>query len=216
MKKLSALVALVLCVTIGGVYAAWMYTGTDLLAMEARVNHRLEDPEFKTRVGVLTTETNTVAITIDQEAERDYDAVLEVDGKLVVHFAVNPGAPDDVVANGVECEVVLDLRNIDANLYKGSPIYQYTGTAITIHAANETPADENSIAWEPVEGQPGNFHATITAEMIDKMLDLGAAFNLPTYEDYKEFNALLTNIVVHVKVQPLTQPEMPSEPTPES
>ena len=210
MKKLSALVALILCVTIGGVYAAWMYTGTDLLAMEARVNHRLEDPEFKTRVGVLTTETNTVAITIDQKAERDYDAVLKVGGELVVHFAVNPGAPDDVVANGVECEVVLDLRNIDANLYQGSPIYQYTGTVITIHAANETPADENSIAWEPVEGQPGNFHATITAEMIDKMLDLGANFNLPTYEDYQAFNALLSNIVVHVKVQPLTQPEMPT------
>lgn len=216
MKKLSALVALVLCVTIGGVYAAWMYTGTDLLAMEARINHKLEDPEFKTRVGVLTTESNTISITIDQEAERDYDAVLEVDGQLVVHFAVNPGAPDNVVENGVECEVVLDLRNIDANLYQGSPIYQYTGTAITIHAANETPADENSIAWQPVAGQPGNFHATITDEMIDKMLDLGAAFNLPTYEDYKDFNARLTNIVVHVKVQPIEQTEMPSEPTPEA
>lgn len=190
MKKLSALVALVLCVTIGGVYAAWMYTGNELLAIEERMNHSLEVPEFKTRVGVLEVESNTVKIRIDQAAEKDYTAVLKVTGDIVVHFTVNPGAPDDVVLAGVPCEAVLDMRNVENNLYDESPIYRYNNNPV-------------QIVWTPVPETPGSFYATITADQIDSMLDLGAVFTLPTYEDYTEFNDLLANIVLNLKVQPV-------------
>lgn len=198
MKKLSALVALVLCVTIGGVYAAWMYTGNELLAIEERMNHSLEVPEFKTRVGVLEVKENTVKIRIDQKAEKDYTAELKVTGQIVVRFTVNPGAPDQVVLAGVPCEAVLDMRNVDKNLYKDSPIYKY----------NNNPVE---IQWNPVEGTPGVFEAAITYDQIDRMLDLGAEFTLPTYEDYTEFNELLNNIVLNLKVQPVVT-ETPVDP----
>ncbi len=195
MKKLSALVALVLCVTIGGVYAAWMYTGNELLAVEKRIDHSLEVPEFKTRVGVLEVESSTLKVVIDQTAPNNYLAELKITGEAVVRFTVNPGAPDEVVERGVDCLATLDLRNVEANLYQDSPIYKYNAT------------EEFLLDWDSVEGETGVFTATITGQQIDLLLDLGDNFYLPTYEDYTEFNTLLNNIVLQLMIKPDTQPE---------
>ena len=47
MKKLGVLVALVLCVTIGGVYAAWLYTGN---TYEELVGNHRNNTEYTERI----------------------------------------------------------------------------------------------------------------------------------------------------------------------
>ena len=66
MKKLSVLIALMLCVTIGGVYATWSYAGTDDIAdafAEAKVT--IADVELKGANGTYKIESNLV-LTVDQ------------------------------------------------------------------------------------------------------------------------------------------------------
>lgn len=73
MKKLSALIAMVLCLTIGGVYAAWTYTNP---------NADITDEKFEQLItistateigaaGVYDIETNITGMTIDQLGTND-------------------------------------------------------------------------------------------------------------------------------------------------
>ena len=84
MKKLSVLITIMLCVTIGGVYATQTYAGTNDIAdayAEAKVT--ITDAELTGANGTYKIESNLV-LTVDQ-ANKNHEA------KLV--FAANDGKP---------------------------------------------------------------------------------------------------------------------------
>ncbi|MBQ4097781.1 MAG: hypothetical protein IJC72_00590 [Clostridia bacterium] len=67
MKKFSALIALFLCVTIGGVYATWTYAGSDDITdalYEAKVT--VTDAAYSGANGTFKVESNLV-LEIDQD-----------------------------------------------------------------------------------------------------------------------------------------------------
>ena len=75
MKKSSILIALMLCITITGVYGAWSYAGTDDIAdvyTEAKVT--IADVELQGANGTYTIKSNLVLI-VDQVNE-DHEAKL--------------------------------------------------------------------------------------------------------------------------------------------
>ena len=67
MKKLSILVALILCVTIGGVYATWVYPGNDIGRLEAPVSNNMGDVTFSGSMGTYSLVSNDMALIINQD-----------------------------------------------------------------------------------------------------------------------------------------------------
>ena len=187
MKKFSILVALILCVTISGVYAAWIYTGTTVNNVDRTLSHGMTVATSEGYAGILSITHNDVDVVIDQTAPGDYTALLKISGSVTVTFTPNLGAPDDIRNNAIPSEAIIYLKNVDANKYMGTPIYTVSEAAIPLTWS--TP-DENGV-----------FTATITAAEIDSILDLGGTFVLDTHADYTAFHALEENITISLQIQ---------------
>ena len=184
MKKLSVLVMLILCITIGGVYATWIYTSSTISSVDRTISHGLESVNTDGDVGVFKIEANNINVAIDQTAEGDYTAKLVITGQITVRFTPNPGAPEDVVNNAVSAHATLYTKNADVNKYNGSEIYVSPEGA------------EVDLVWE--KQADGSFLATLTAADIDTLLDLGGTFVLDTHQEYLDFHALEENITLTV------------------
>ncbi len=184
MKKISVLIALIVCVTIGGVYAAWTYTGSTVSSVDRTISHGMTTASTDGDVGILKVVSNTVDVVIDQTAVGDYTAKLVITGQITVSFTPNPGAPDEVVNNAIEAKATLYTKNAAANTYEGKEIYV-------------SPADSYvNLDWEKQDD--GTFLATINASDIDNLLDLGGEFVLNTHSKYVDFHALEENITLTV------------------
>lgn len=186
MKKLTTLIALIICVTVGGVYAAWMYTGDTLTGVDRTVSHGMATAVTEGDVGILSIEQNTVDIKIDQKAAGDYTANMIISGSVTIKFVPNNGAPDTVKDSAIPINVSLYTKNADTNKYEDTEIYVCNAETI-------------SPSW--VKQNDGSFSATVTAEEIDTLLDLGKPFKLETLADYNAFHALEENITITLAVK---------------
>ena len=182
MKKISLLLVLIMCVTIGGVYAAWTYTGSTVSSVDRTISHGMSTATTDGDVGMLEIVSNNVDVKIDQMADKDYRANLVITGEVVVRFTPNAGAPDEVVNNAIHAHAKLYTKNAESNMYQGAPIYV-------------SPADSYiELQWEKQDN--GTFLATVTAAEIDTLLDLGGSFVLDTHAEYLDFHALEENITL--------------------
>jgi len=180
MKKLSILVALILCVTIGGVYAVWTYTGDTMSTTDRTLSHGLATATTEGNVGVYKIVHNDIDIKIDQKAPGDYTANLVMSGSITVTFTPNDGAPDTIVNNAIPSVAYLVLSDVSTNLYGGQEIYTATNEKIALN-------------W--TKGGDGVFTATVTAEQLDAILDINS-FELDTHAEYLAFKDVEKHIVI--------------------
>ena len=186
MRRLSILVMLIVCVTIGGVYAAWTYTGTTVSAADKTLSHGLTTATTAGDVGIFEIVDNNVDISIDQTAAGNYEAKLSITGQISVHFTPyqNAGVDEDILENGVDAVAKIYLKNAETNLFEGKPIYIASPDGIELE-------------WTP-EGD--TFHATITAEQIASLITISDDIVLDTYAKYQEFHGLEENITITLQV----------------
>ncbi len=187
MRRLSVLVMLIVCVTVGSVYAAWTYKGTTVSAVDRTLSHGLTTATTDGDVGVLTVYNNNVDIAIDQTAEGNYEAKLKITGQVDFHFTPfkNQGVSEDILNNGIDAEAKIYLKNADTNLYDGKPIYIASSEGV-------------DIVWEKEED--GTFHGTVTAEQIASMLSISEGIVLDTHAKYQQFHALEENITITLQI----------------
>ena len=112
MKKLglSSLVALAVCTTVGGVYAAWTYAGTEDIAdvfSESKVV--IADTQLTGANGTYTITSNLV-LTVDQRDEDHYAKLVFSSNdsnpvSLKITFTPSANAPADVKENAVDSEL---------------------------------------------------------------------------------------------------------------
>jgi len=184
-KKISILITLILCVTIGGVYAAWAYTGTNVSSVDQTVSHGMTTATTDSDVGVLEVVHNDVNVVIDQTAVGNYLAKLVITGSITVKFTPNLGAPTEVVNNAIPAKATLYTKNAAENIYEGSEIYV-------------SPTDSYvDLVWE--KQLDGSFEATVSAAEIDTLLDLGANFVLDTHAKYEAFHNLEENVTLSIQ-----------------
>ena len=185
MKKISILITLILCLTISGVYAAWTYTGSTVSTVDRTISHGMTTATTDGDVGILQIIHNDVDIAIDQTAAGNYLAKLNITGSIIVRFTPNAGAPTSVVENAIEAKATLYTKNADTNKYENAEIYV-------------SPQDSFvDLVWE--KKPDGTFEATIDADEIDTLLDLGAEFVLDTHAKYQAFHALEENVTLTVQ-----------------
>ncbi|MBE7086771.1 MAG: hypothetical protein E7369_00540 [Clostridiales bacterium] len=199
MKKLSALIAMILCVTIGGVYATWSYGNIDA-AIQHDVNLSVGmDYTFSGAVGSYSIEmTDTLtAFKVDQEAENDYDAVLRANGNIYLVFTPNANSTDDINANGIDTYFYFTDGDALANYkYGNTQIFEYVdgngaANALKIGKIGSTDQTCDGVFSKITIGGNEKIACDIT-QLLLTSIKIGT-FSLPTYDDFDDFKGCLTH-----------------------
>lgn len=204
MKKLSVLIALMLCVTITGVYATWSYAGTDDIAdafAEAKVT--IADAELTGANGTYKIESNLV-LTVDQ-ANEDHEAELVFatnnsdDIFLKVTFTPADNAPQTIKDNAVPSELYFGTTTDMQYKMDADGNYSETGTAKNIFTFTNPSDGEFSpnVTWNPEAD--GSFTYTLDETALKSMITLSQIFVLDTKSEHDAFRTVLNgNIVARV------------------
>lgn len=183
MKKLSALIMVLLVVTIGGVYATWSYAEADATASHQHMSINIETVTTTQAEGVISNVINTMNVLID-DTDNDYAAEISVTGKMGFVFKPNAGASDDVVAEGISMQWQLEQTNPGVQ-YNSVNIFTITQNAPVKLTSTKITADNATSFGEDLTAYIGGFYVEVTAENVSKVLSIN--LNLPTYEDYVAF-----------------------------
>lgn len=224
MKKLSVLIALLMCVTISGVYATWTYISesTDIYDASKEVLVELEDATTTGAAGTFTI-TSNLGLLIDQkdyagqpnlhEAELEY---YSTDGKaisLTVTFTPSVNAGDDIRQHAVPAELYFTTTTTMEYLADASgKLNQTSGVAKDIFVFSN-PSD-GKFAGDPTDTENfdeakdvdwvdqgnGTFAVSYNEAQLKEMIKLNTPIILDTKADYDHFLAhhLTGNISVHV------------------
>jgi hypothetical protein len=97
MKKFTVLVALILCVAIGGVYAAWVYPNLDNnITLDRNITVQMSAADTTNNKGVLSALTGNSGMSffLDDEGH-DYVADVKLSGYFEFLFTPDADLPDD-------------------------------------------------------------------------------------------------------------------------
>lgn len=204
MKKLSILIALMLCITISGVYATWTYAGTNDIAdafAEAKVT--LVDAELTGANGTYKIESNLV-LTVDQanddhEAELVFSSNNSEDIYLTVTFTPATNAPQAIKDSAVPSELYFTTTTTMEYKMDAQGNYDANGTAKPIFTfAN--PSDgvlSPNVTWN--EEANGSFTYTLNKDQLEDMITLSQTFILDLKSEHDAFrDALNGNIVARI------------------
>lgn len=204
MKKLSLLVALMLCITIGGVYATWSYAGTNDIAdayAEAKVT--ITDAVLAGANGTYTIESNLM-LSVDQ-ANEDHEAELVFASNdsnpifLKVTFAPSDFASQEIKNNAVPSELYFGTTIDMKYTVDGDGNYDANGTAKEIFTFTNKSNSifEENITWTPEAD--GTFTYTMDEAALKAQIQLSETFVLDTKAEHDAFRAALAgNIIARV------------------
>ncbi len=217
MRKLAFLMACLMLLTVGGVYAAWLYTDTnsDVIDRHAEVVVTLTGATTTGAAGTFNVETNLV-MTIDQSDIRydengkpinDHKTVLKYattegsekleDIYLTITFTPSENASQQIKENGIDAEVY--LKTTTEMKYEGTPIFSFGS-----YASNGTfeanilnlSSEDAGTKWTKEDGV---FTITYNGLQLAEMIKLSQTFVLDTKADYDAFEqALNGNVGVYV------------------
>ena len=211
MKKLSVLIALMLCVTIGGVYATWSYTASnDIYDAFAEAKVTIADAVSLGSNGEYKIESNLV-LTVDQ-ANDQHEAGLVFssnDGKdiyLKVTFTPNKNAPQIIKDEAVLSELYFGTTTPMEYKMDDEGNYSETGTPTDIFTFTNPGNSrlDNTFLWE--KQQDGTFTYTLDENALKGQISLSQTFVLDTKAEHDAFRTALNgNIVARVTDGTITQ-----------
>ena len=183
MKRFAVLMALILCVTIGGVFANWIYTEGATASVQDNVTFGMSAATSNTARGTFTVGNNNLTLHIDQAGQKDYKAVLQVSG--AVEFTFKPS--EDYNMQGFKA--TFELYTAVANILE----YTYDGEAYAVDGEGKSNAILSTFDVRPqtltfTDGDgDGVYTASVTGEQIAQLMQLND-FELPTYAAWEICN----------------------------
>lgn len=176
MKKMGILASLALSVTIGGVYAAWLYADKTVDTSYATMGVSVTGVTSTLQKGTLGAAGSNVAIQIDDvdnDKQHITEFVVNQDGYFTVTFTANANAPVEVLKSG-----------IDLNWYIGLALTTTetpTPTEDTAVKFDDGTLQDDGTAW----GARQIFDIDEEAVQINKMIGLDELPTGVTKEDIK-------------------------------
>ena len=114
MKRLGAIIAIALVLTIGGVYAAFNYAQGGVVSVENEmISKELAGMTTDTPKGTIAIKSNNFKITVD-DLGGDLHTKGKFEGKTTINFTPAPLADADVRANGIKLKLTI---NVTGNEY---------------------------------------------------------------------------------------------------
>lgn len=191
MKRFALLITLALAITIGGVYATWVYSQSDDVAdISGSSTIALTEATFTGTYGTYHVDTSSLKMTVDPATGTTHDTALYIDGFVTITFTPNTYAPETVKQGGVASTYKLALSNDSWTFDDGNG-------AQPIMTLNH-PDDAHDITWSAPDAE-GKLSFTIDADTLAGHLSL-TTFTLDTKTLYDAYDTALTNgqIVIHV------------------
>ena len=199
MKKLSVLIALALCLTIGGAYATWTFATASITTNNAGLQIAIAGSE--------TTDIGTIAIdkvpsfTVepkyevsgDKDAADRYNPVFVVatgSNDLVITFTPDDLAPAEVKEHGILSTIAISITT--NKQYGTDNVISVTTSSLIIGADNSG----ETIKWVK---SGDTFTATISAETVKNCFTL-TSFSIDTLAKYNEYAPLISGVVIDIKV----------------
>lgn len=205
MKKLSILIALILCVTVGSVYATWFYANETMTdAVHSFKNLGITDVDTSAQSGRISV-TDTLILKIDDNLGEhkpgwDTDVSDQTGGNLLIRFIPNSGASD------TEFTCTFTIEN---NIYDGKPIFTFDN--IDTDAADLVGSQQISKTTftYKVSGE-GNLYGEqnvvgyaekiVTLDDITRRLRVNGEITLPTITEYEAYEAALRKVVLKLTI----------------
>lgn len=190
MKKLSLLIALCMLISIGGVYAGWIYTKDNNVANEeVHMAMNLTGVVSNASYGAFEVDTTNLSLTIDPKTGTSHTTSLVIEGEVVITFTPGNYAPENVKENGVEADVTLSLTNSNWTFDDG-----HGQGARPILTFNH---DHHDITWN--DNGDGTFSYTLNADALKDCFSL-TEFTLDTLALYNSYNTQLGNGQIKIVV----------------
>lgn len=217
MKRLGILVAGLLCVTIGGVYAAWTYAENasvspvdkdKAIQLETYVDSG-EAPGVYNLTPMVDT-TNPVnnedlfyfdsSLSVSGDTEDPHRVELVVNCDLVITFTPSEFASDDVKANGYDTTVTFSMQDaFKALQVDGVSLFnKFEPTTVDISGVTTT-GELHKWTWDEAKGC---FTYTITkANLITHLnYELNDEFKLESSAEHSAFSSAITGMTIKTTV----------------
>ncbi|MBE6671266.1 MAG: hypothetical protein E7593_03590 [Ruminococcaceae bacterium] len=188
MKKLSLLMALIVLVTIGGVYATWNYAQGNVSTAQGFALPKMETVVTTGTKGSIAVDVSGLTIKIDDDANDAYThkAVLKMDGELKINFTPAVGADESVANNGIKMRVEITCTEN----------WKYDEKNIFTVDTSKNVIITDSATKEIV----------ITADELAEIIQLND-FTLATYSEFQEFQTILNRGNIKIQVSEVVQTE---------
>ena len=198
MKKLSLIVVLILCITVGGVYATWNYARYTVDSKQASATAVITGTHSSAK-GVISLATDVKRVIVD-DSNNDFAAevffgqvdansqivedVTDADGEIEITFTANAGADESVLQNGIPLLVSVTANKLGT--YLGADVFEIKTESYTIQTSEFVKASDASV-----------FTTTIN---LKDFIGLKNEIVLDTYAEYQAFEAAITGITFTVTV----------------
>lgn len=205
MKKLSVLIALFLCVTIGGVYATWTYAGTtDITDAHKEIFVTIPDAVVEGAYGTYTVDTNLKLVIDDTNKDHIAELVFEStdDNEVYLKVTFTPNestATPDIKAKAIPTELYFTTTTsmeykMDA---KGNYSAEGTGVKIFTFANPGNGKLDNTFEW--TKQTNGTFTYELDLDDLKEQITLTQDFLLDLKTEHDAFReAMVGNIVARV------------------
>ncbi|MBP3478127.1 MAG: hypothetical protein J6K03_01425 [Oscillospiraceae bacterium] len=192
MKKLSILVALILCVTIGGVYATWTYPGTSVAEYKIPLTHQMAGVDFSGSAGVYEVTSNTLSYTIDQKDTGDYTPVMRLTGSVSFTFTAHDQISESALTAALTPTVTIYTEDLSSATYDDKAIF-------TVNSSFSLTLDK--AMWTKSGDDDDVYTYTIQASELANAITLNDGFCLDTNDEYLAFQAAQMKAIFRLNVK---------------
>ena len=192
MKKLSLLIALCILLTVGGVYATWIYSGNQIDSQTTPFVSKMGGLDHEGNSGSYTFTENNLEFAVEPDTQ-DTKITTIVWGTGSMQLVLTPKTDinDAMLQKALNATITVELASSTAGEYKGETVYTIDPNfAVTLTADDWTSHNDGEY-----------FTYTITADTIKDAISIGS-FHLPSEDDYTEFKSVIQDVKFRVKVSP--------------
>ena len=192
MKKFSLLIALCILLSIGGVYATWIYSGNQIDAQTSPFVSKMGGLDHEGNSGSYTFTENSLEFAVEPDSQdTKITTLVWTEGTIKVVFTPKGDINDSMLGKALNATLTVELASSTAGTYNGSDIYTLdpdfkvalTDTDWTSHNSGEY------------------YTYTITADTIKDAISINA-FHLPSEDDYTTFKDAIQDVKFRVKISP--------------
>ena len=189
MKKLSVIIALALCITIGSVYATWIYNEhNDVADITGSRAITMTTATYEGGLGSYEVTTAGLTLKVDPKAGTTHVTSLQVDGEIVITFKPSQYASDEVKNGAVASTFAFSLsKDINAWQYDGQNIIAELDTA------------KHNIDWTGTKQADGSFKYSVPASVVADCIKL-SEITLDTKTEYDAYDSALTQAQVIISI----------------
>ena len=205
MKKLSVLIALFMCVTIGGVYATWTYAGTtDITDGHKEIFVTIPDAVVEGTYGTYLVEANFDLVIDDTNKDHIAELVFlskdQADPKLKVTFTPNEAtATPAIKANAVDTELYFTTTTTMQYKMDAEGNYSANGTGVNIFTFKNPGNGTLDNVFDWTKQDDGTFTYELDLDDLKEQISLTQDFLLDSKSEHDAFReAMVGNIVARV------------------